>query len=215
MLLAVRPIQNHHWVVSIILIVLILLVIVRWNKSNYMVSFLNSLLSSEFYSKKFSEKKRIELPEVLVFVASLLSISFFLFVITHQDHFSIVSYFQILLIVTVLLLSKYFIEKIIGDLFQLDQLLGKYLFFKQGVLSWIGIFFLFPVSLIFYFQSIENSLLFTLMVGVSIGVYVFKLFWFVGLHQKYILPYSFYFILYLCAFEIAPYLILFKFLKIN
>jgi hypothetical protein len=210
-----RPIQDHHWVVSITLSVLVLLVAVKWNKNNYFFSYLNSLFTSGFYSKKFAEKRRIELTEVLLFIASVLSLSFFLFVILNGDSFSIVTYLQILLLVTIMILSKYLIEKIIGDLFELDQFINRYLFYKQGVLSWIGLFFLFPVGLFLYFQSSVSNVLILVVMGVAVLVYAIKLLSFIGLYQKHILAYWFYFILYLCAFEIAPYLILFKVIKFN
>lgn len=215
MFLALRPLQNHHWIISITLFILILLVIVKWNKSNYIFSFLNSLFSKTYYSNKFSEKRRIDLPEVLLFVGSLSGLSFFLFVIINQTTFSILPYLQILLLVSIILLGKYFIEKIIGNLFDFDELMSRYLFYKLGVLSWIGLFILFPLSLFFYFQDVQNSQVFLVVVGVSVLIYVIKLLSFVGLYQKYILSYWFYFILYLCAFEIAPYLILFNLIKIN
>ena len=210
---ALRPIQDHNWVVSITLFVLVLLVAVKTNRDNYFYLFLNSLFTTAFYSKKFSEKQRIAIPEVILFIASLFSISFFILFFLSQDKFSVLTYFQILLIITIVILSKYLIEKIIGDLFQIDKLMGQYLFYKQGILSWLSLFFLFPVALIFYFQDIYNLDLLLLVAAISVLIYAFKLFSFIGLYQKYILPYWFYFILYLCAFEIAPYLILLKFLR--
>lgn len=194
---------------------LIFLVVVKWNKSNYIILFFNSLFSFTFYSGKFSEKRKIDLPEVLLFISSILGVSFFIFVIFNQEAFSILFYLQILFLVTIILLSKYFIEKIIGELFELNELIGRYLFYKQGIFSWLGLFFLFPLGLLLYFQNIENSTLTLISIGISVLVYVFKLFSFVGLYQRNILAYWFYFILYLCAFEIAPYLIIFKVIKIN
>lgn len=194
---------------------LIFLVVVKWNKSNYIILFFNSLFSFTFYSGKFSEKRKIDLPEVLLFISSISGVSFFIFVIFNQEAFSILFYLQILFLVTIILLSKYFIEKIIGELFELNELIGRYLFYKQGILSWLGLFFLFPLGLLLYFQNIENSTLTLISIGISVLVYVFKLFSFVGLYQRNILAYWFYFILYLCAFEIAPYLIIFKVIKIN
>ena len=210
-----RSTQDQHWIISISLIVLILLVIVKWNKNNYFFSFLNSLVSLSFYTKKFAEKRRIELPEIFLFVASLLGISFFLFVIFKQERFSILVYLQILFLITIIILSKYLVEKIVGDLFEIDQLLGRYLFYKQGIMSWLGLFFLFPLGLFLYYNQDVSPMFAVLIAGVSILIYVVKLFTFVRVYQKYILTYWFYFILYLCAFEIAPYLILFKVVEIN
>jgi hypothetical protein len=98
----------------------------------------------------------------------------------------------------------------VGDLFEIDPLINKYLFFKQGILSWISLFILFPFGLLIYFQNIDHSLPVTLVIALVTLLYIAKLLIYALSYQKHILAYWFYFILYLCAFEIAPYLILFK-----
>ena len=215
MLLSLRPLANHHWTIGTLLFVLVVLVVVKWNKTNYFFSYLSSLYKSDFYSKKFIEKRRIELSELFLFVGSLWSLSYFIVVLKEGIDFSILAHFQILLLITILILSKYLIEKMIGDLFEIDATLNKYLFFKQGVLSWISLFYVFPFGLFLYFQNNFNSELVLIIIISAIGIYIVKLASFIVLYQKQILRYWFYFILYLCAFEIAPYLILFKVLKIN
>ncbi|WP_026302716.1 DUF4271 domain-containing protein [Psychroflexus tropicus] len=212
---SLRPHIDHHWTVATFFFVLIILVVVKWNKTSYFFSYLNSLYTSNFYSKKFLEKRRIELSEVLLFIGSLFGLSYFIMIITESLDFSILTHLQILFLISIFVLSKYLVEKMLGDLFEIDQILNKYLFYKQGVLSWLALFFLFPAGLFLYFQGSYSPIIVLGIVTVAVLVYAFKLFSFVGLYQKHILAYWFYFILYLCAFEIAPYLILFKVLKIN
>jgi len=98
----------------------------------------------------------------------------------------------------------------VGDLFEIDSLINKYLFFKQGILSWISLFILFPFGLLIYFQNIDNSSSVIFVIALVTLLYNAKLLIYALSYQKHILAYWFYFILYLCAFEIAPYLILFK-----
>jgi len=208
-----RHAHHHHWVIGITLFILLLLVIAKWNKVNYIQHFGASLFSNLYFTAKFSEKRRIDLPEVTLFIASLLALALFLYVVFIQGVFDVFAYLRLSLLVLVILLGKYFIEKIIGDVFELHQLLNKYLFFKQGVLSWLSLFVLFPVALLIYFQHLYSS---SLLLGVVVFcalIYTIKLTSFFGIYQKPILAYWFYFILYLCAFEIAPYLILFKVIK--
>ncbi len=208
--LTLRLSQDHHWIVGIILLILIFMLIIKWNKTNYFFSYVNSFYDMSFFNKKFSEKRRIELPEVFIFLSSLLGLSFFLYVISDNSDFNITPYLQIFLLLLIFLLSKYLIEKMVGDLFEIDPLINKYLFFKQGILSWISLFILFPFGLLIYFQNIDNSPTVTLVIALLTLLYIAKLLIYALSYQKHILAYWFYFILYLCAFEIAPYLILFK-----
>lgn len=196
------------------MLILIFILIVKQTKGNSFFLYLNSLFQFDYYHKKFSDKRRIEISEVFIFLSSLLGISFYCYTTTISNNFSILTYLQFVFLITFLLISKYLIEKIIGDLFEIDQFINKYLFYKQGILSWIGLFFLFPASLIMYLNSIDLSILNFIVIGISFLVYLIKLYSFFAIYQSYILTYWFYFILYLCAFEIAPYLILFKVFKI-
>jgi hypothetical protein len=213
--LALRPTEDHHLTVGIILLNLIFMVAVKWNKPNYFFSYLSSLYDMTFFNKKFLEKRRIEISEVFIFLSSHLGLSFFLYVIYDNMAFYIMPYLQIFLLLLIFLLSKYLIEKMIGDLFQVHQLVNKYLFFKQGVLSWISLFILFPFGLLIYFQNIDHTFLITLVIVIVAILYIGKLLTYVISYQKHILSHWVYFILYLCTFEIAPYLILFKVFNTN
>jgi len=205
--------QDHHWTVGIILLILIFMLIIKWNKTTYFLSYMNSFYDMSFFNKKFSEKRRIELPEVFILLSSLLGLSFFLHIISNGSDFNITPYLQTFLLLLIFILGKYLTEKMIGDLFEIDTLINKYLFFKQGTLSWISLFILFPFGLFIYFQNIDHSLSVILVIALVTLLYTAKLLIYVLYHQKHILAYWFYFILYLCVFEIAPYLILFKMFK--
>ena len=215
MVLSTRFIPNHEWVIALIIFILVLLVIVKWNKINYFLNFTKSPLDSSYFTKKFAEKRRIELPEILLFFSSLLGISFFINVYLFEDVFELISYFQIILLVFVFILGKYFIEKIIGDVFEINSLVNKYLFFKQSILSWLSLFFLFPIGLLVYFQSLNQPILLSSCILISILIYALKILNFSFAYQKHILTYWFYFIVYLCIFEIGPILILVKSIKIS
>jgi len=95
-------------------------------------SYVNSFYDMSFFNKKFSEKRPIELPEVFIFLSSLLGLSFFLYVISDNSDFNITPYLQIFLLLLIFLLSKYLIEKMVGDLFEIDSLINKYLFLSKA-----------------------------------------------------------------------------------
>jgi len=176
---------------------------------------LKSFLNKNFFTKKFREKIRIEIPEVILFSSSLMGISLFIFILINGLEFSIIEFLQILFLLVFIILSKYIIEKIIGDLFKISAIINKYIFYKQAVISWFGVFCLFPLALVIYFQSLESYLFMWSVVGLLALVYMIKISSFLVSYQNYISPHWLYLILYICTFEIAPYLILFNIIKIN
>ncbi|PKG44157.1 DUF4271 domain-containing protein, partial [Psychroflexus sp. MES1-P1E] len=101
--LTLRLSQDHHWTVGIILLILIFMLIIKWNKTNYFFSYVNSFYNMSFFNKKFSEKRRIELSEVFIFLSSLLGLSFFLYVISESSDFNIIPYLQIFLLLLIFL----------------------------------------------------------------------------------------------------------------
>jgi len=210
-----RSIQDHSWVVGITLLLLIAIASLKWIRSTYFNAFLKSFLNKNFFTKKFREKIRIEIPEVILFSSSLMGISLFIFILINGLEFSIIEFLQILFLLVFIILSKYIIEKIIGDLFKISAIINKYIFYKQAVISWFGVFCLFPLALVIYFQSLESYLFMWSVVGLLALVYMIKISSFLVSYQNYISPHWLYLILYICTFEIAPYLILFNIIKIN
>lgn len=210
-----RSIQDHSWVVGITLLLLIAIASLKWIRSTYFNAFLKSFLNKNFFTKKFREKIRIEIPEVILFSSSLMGISLFIFILINGLEFLIIEFLQILFLLVFIILSKYIIEKIIGDLFKISAIINKYIFYKQAVISWFGVFCLFPLALVIYFQSLESYLFMWSVVGLLALVYMIKISSFLVSYQNYISPHWLYLILYICTFEIAPYLILFNIIKIN
>lgn len=215
---SLRYIESHFWITAILVFVALLLVIAKWNKSALFHAFAGLIFNLDFISKKFSELRRIEIFEVLLFVAGLFGLSTFVYVVLPEvnlnDDFDIFKYFQILFLASIFIISKYLFEKIVGDLFEIEKQTSKYLFIKQSILTWLSLFLLFPLGLIFYFQNyIQPQAVIIIIVSAAL-IYVFRVIFYLINYQSNILAYSFYFILYLCAFEIAPYIILFKVINI-
>lgn len=210
-----RSIQDHSWVVGITLLLLIAIASLKWIRSTYFNAFLKSFLNKNFFTKKFREKIRIEIPEVILFSSSLMGISLFVFILINGLEFSIIEFLQILFLLAFIILSKYIIEKIIGDLFKISAIINKYIFYKQSILTWLGLFYLFPLALLIYFQSLESYLFMWSVAGLLALVYIIKISSFLVSYQNYISPHWLYLILYICTFQIAPYLILFNIIKIN
>jgi len=106
-------------------------------------------------------------------------------------------------------LLKATIEKGIGKMFSINKLLDLYTYQKISYRSWLAlVIFACNVLLIYSFSNH-----FFLLIGVVCFVVLMNAIFLLYLYKKQektILPNLFYFILYLCALEISPYIILYK-----
>jgi len=111
--------------------------------------------------------------------------------------------------IALLILFKYYLEKLIAAIFNIDFFIERYNFYKVSYRSLIAIV-IFPfITLLVYSPLAKNIIvLITIILFISLNSIAFVLT--LKNQQKLILNNLFYFILYLCALEIAPYLIAFK-----
>ena len=113
-------------------------------------------------------------------------------------------YIQIITFLIYFILSKYLIEKIIATSFNVEEFTEQFNLQKVTYRTYIGLFIL-PINVIlFYYDTISRNLLACIVVIVLI---INTLTYLISIknYQTLIFGKIFYFILYLCAFEIAPY----------
>lgn len=188
-------------------------------------------LSKYFYPKRFHEffllpinnqyflarGKNDELNHpfnMLLFVGQIISVSIFVYLLfdvlnpteTQSNEWLFV---QICTAYTVFVLIKFSIEKIVGNIFSMDEIINDYLFEKLSYRNLLGI--LFFIGNLFFFYAFPPSP-FTLIAFASVILVLnaIALLYSYKKKGKMILDNFLYFILYLCALEIAPYIILFK-----
>jgi len=150
-----------------------------------------------------------------MFLNLIISVSIFSFLMYTEfvstAAFNLVQFFKLLFGVGALVLIKVLLERLIGSLFDIDALIDSYLFQKTTYKNYTG-FILLPVNIL---------LIYTLSPSKSVVYVVLALILLINLigfitsfknHQKILLNNLFYFILYLCALEIGPYLILYHFI---
>ncbi len=109
----------------------------------------------------------------------------------------------------VFILIKVLIERLIGSLFDIDYLIDHYIFQKISYRNFLGIVLL-PINALLIFSITPTP---TIIYAIFILLFTISM---IGLitsfktYQSLIKNNLFYFILYLCALEIAPYVILYK-----
>ena len=109
----------------------------------------------------------------------------------------------------VFILIKVLIERLIGSLFDIDYLIDHYIFQKISYRNFLGIVLL-PINALLIFSITPTP---TIIYAIFILLFTISM---IGLitsfktYQSLIKNNLFYFILYLCALEIAPYVIFYK-----
>ncbi len=152
---------------------------------------------------------------VSLFFIQVVSFSLFiyLFLIHKQPEVSTNKWLFIQLFtgVSLFILVKYILEKMIAHIFGMDSIINNYLYEKLSYSSLIAIVVLIFNILLFYTIT-PNSLILWVAIA-SIGIlFVISLISSYKRNANLILRHFFYFILYLCALEIAPFIILYKIL---
>jgi hypothetical protein len=172
------------------------------------------VIGNDKYLKIYSrEQKFFDSFDALLFSNLILSVSVFCFIvyryITESHGVAINDLFKLSVSIAVFILIKVLIERLIGSLFEIDNLTDHYLFQKITYKNYLGILLL-PVNalLLFSFQPTLN-LIYTI-VGLLFIINIIGLISSLKTYQSLIKNNLFYFILYLCALEITPYIILYK-----
>jgi hypothetical protein len=203
-----RIIENKDW--ATILFVLCVAIIVL-NKSISSVRF-NEFIRiaySDKYIKIYKDSSNLMNGfTISMFILQLFSFSFFILLILNQFEKASktdgILYIQIFTFLTVFILTKFLIEKIIATVFKLEEFNEQFNLLKVNYRTYFG-FILLPINIVLFYNSFDSNLFFwTIIIALlafNIITYLFAL----KIYQNLILRKMFYFILYLCTLEIAPY----------
>ena len=208
MQLSERILVNKDW--ATILFVLAL-AIIALNKSVFSIRF-NEFIKlgySDKYNKVYKDTNNLlNWFTISMFIIQLISFSFFILLLlsyfnyTKTDNY--ITYIQIITFLFVFVLSKFLIEKIVGSAINSENLVDQFNLIKTNYRAFLG-FVLLPVNIILYYNSWPIKEVFYVILGIFLLYNVFTYYFLVKTYQKIIIGKLFYFILYLCTLEIAPY----------
>jgi hypothetical protein len=204
-----RIIANKDWATLIFVITLALIVLAKTAFESRFNDFLR-LIVSDKYNKIYRESSHLMSGfNVLLFTVNLVSLSFFIQMILvhffkYPDKTDWILYVRIFTLLSVFILGKFIIEKIIAATFGIEEIIEQFNLQKVNFRTYAGLLLL-PVSImLFYGDYASKSLLFIIIVTlliINLLTYLISL----KNYQNLIFGKLFYFILYLCALEIAPY----------
>lgn len=186
--------------------------IVAVNRSVFSARFVefSKLAWSNKYSKIYKDSANLQSWfTISMFFVQVISFAFVLqFVLSEFDlnvqKTSWLTYIQLFTLLTFFILAKFLIEKIVATSFGIEEFNEQFNLQKVNYRAYIGLMLL-PVNVVLFYNDNINAIALYIVLGLivmaSVVSYVFSL----RNYQNLIFSKIFYFILYLCALEIAPY----------
>lgn len=216
-----RIVENKDWATILFVLSLVLVVITKTVFEKRFADFVNLITNNKYLKIYKDSGNLLTWFTVLLFVVQLLSFAFFVQLLLSYGGYKL-SYFgtvektnyiifiQIFTFLSFFVLSKFLIEKIIAASFNIEPLIEQFNLFKVSYRSYFGLLLL-PINVVlFYTDSLNYYVIVSLAVVllmINIVTYLISL----KNYQKLIFSKMFYFILYICTLEIAPYYFVYYF----
>ena len=203
-----RVMPSQDWATVLFVLCFLLIAVTRAAFDKRFSEFAR-LLVSDKYIKVYKDSSHLMSGfTVLLFVVQVISLAFFIqLALSHYGYAEKtdwVLFIRISTLLAVFILCKFLIDKIIGTAFNMEEFVEQFNLRKVSYRSYMALFLL-PLNIIlFYGDSSPEFVFFVLITAILLTNLLTYL---VALknYQNFIAGKLFYFILYLCALEIAPY----------
>jgi hypothetical protein len=211
-----RTIISKDWFTLFFVITLCLLVITRFIFKKQFGFFLGFFVSNKYQNNFIAKQENvINGFTALLFIIQLISFAIFSYVAATFFNPNLVNtpllFVKIISFLMFFIIIKYIIEKIIAVILDIESYIDVYNFHKVNARNLFGLI-LIPVNLLLVYYLDGNKFVFFSVICIFFLYNLIVLFLLLKNYQKLIISKLFYFILYLCALEIAPYLVIYKFL---
>ncbi len=212
-----REIVGTNWLTIVIIMSFTLLVIAKQMNVLRFSDFMMLFTNNKYIISYQKSNKLSSAFNVILITAQCISVSLFIylwFVVYKLEVAPKMSmlYFKIAIIYTVIIICKLLIEKIIAAVFSIDAIIDEYLFYKISYRNYLGMLLL-PINILFIYTFTPSKVIFVILFVIIAILNLIILISFYKKNENIVLNHIFYFILYLCALEIAPYFILFKLIE--
>ncbi|OUR94669.1 DUF4271 domain-containing protein [Flavobacteriales bacterium 34_180_T64] len=208
-----RELISNEWFTIFIVLGLASITLSKYVFPSRFNDFITVLGNSKYLKIYARDQKFIDGFDSLLFLNLILSISVFSFLaystLASLETFDLFVFFKVLFGIGAIVLIKILIERLIGSLFEIDTLIDSYLFQKTSYKNFSG-FVLLPINILLIYAIAPSIAIIYIVIGLITIINLIGFITSFKNHQKLIMSNLFYFILYLCALEIGPYLILYK-----
>ena len=205
-----RIIESLDWVTLIMVGCILIIAILKVIYPKRFNDFIRLPVSNNYFLAKGKSEELRHPFSILLFIIQLISISLFInLFFLEKGKANVLLFLQILFVVFVFIIVKTSIEKIIGAIFSIEKLIDHYIYEKLSYRNFLSLL-LIITNLIFYFSIKPDLNTLLILTGILFLVNMLILSYSYKNYRSLIFSNLFYFLLYICALEISPYLILYK-----
>jgi hypothetical protein len=211
-----RNFITYEWFTIFTIVGLFAIVVAKYINTLRFNDFLYVIGNSKYLKIYTKDQKFIDHFDSFLFVNLAISLSIFIYFaysnFISPISFELITFLKLLFAVSAVIIIKTLLERLIGSLFEIDSLIDDYLFQKTTFKNYSGMVFLTANLFLLYTNLPVNIVIISAILLVCLINLIGFLTSFKN-YQKLINPNFFYFLLYLCALEIGPYVLLYKVIR--
>ena len=203
-----RITDSRDWATVLFVLSFAIIAVIKSVFENRFGDFANLIFSNK-YNKVYKDSSHLKSSfTISLFLVQVISLSFFIQI--SLSYFGLGSktdwifYIQIFTFLVFFILSKYLIEKIIATSFNIEEFMEQFNLQKVTYRTYIWLIIL-PINIILFYSDYVSRNILLVIISIALIFNVLTYFISIKNYQNIIIGKLFYFILYLCALEIAPY----------
>ena len=205
-----RIIESLDWVTLIMVGCILIIAILKIIYPKRFDDFIKLPVSNNYFLAKGKSEELRHPFSILLFVIQIISIALFVnLFFLEKGKANMILFLKILFVVFVFIIVKTSIEKMIGAIFSIEKVINHYIYEKLSYRNFLSLL-LIITNLIFYFSIKPDLNTLLILTGILFLVNMLILSYSYKNYRSLIFSNLFYFLLYICALEISPYLILYK-----
>ena len=208
--------QNSDWIVLVFLTILLVLTIAKVFFNDRLLHVSTLFMSKKYFLMYFNRDKNniLNLFQILLFVVQLLVLSMFIYHSNiyfqlKMDFFGLNKFLFIVAGVGFYLGMRYITGLFLAHIFDLKNGHNKFVFEKVNYFNNL-ILWLLPFLILYVFTTDFKAIFFLITFSLFVLLILIRYALILSNNKKLVFSYIFYFILYICALEIAPLIIIFK-----
>lgn len=211
-----REVPSHTLYIILLLICLVAIALAKIIAPKRFNEFILVISNSRYLKIYGKDQKFLDYYDGLLFLNLVISGAIFsglcLENLTNKVEINVTLTFKLAVGFGVFMLAKVLLERLIASLFEIDPIIDNYIFQKITYKNYIGLLLL-PINAILIFSIVPTKVLIYGVITLLLIVNLNGLITSFKAYQNEIKNNYFYFILYLCALEIAPYVIIYAVLS--
>ena len=203
-----RILEHKDWATYLFVFSFVLIAITKTAFETRFSEFLRILVTDK-YIKVYKDTSHLMSGfTILLFIVQIISFSFFIQLVLH--FFGYVSktdwiiFIRIFTFFGIFVLSKFLIEKIVATIFNIEEFAEQFNLQKVSYRTFIGLILL-PINIYLFYNNTPANILIYITIAVILIINLFSYLVSLKIYQNLLIGKLFYFILYLCSLEIAPY----------